>query len=330
MINNLLHQMFMRPAQSLLSKLNVLVTGGAGFIGSHLCRELLKEGAYITVLDDLSTGKLSNLTPEIKFILGSVNDGPLLEELIKDTNVIFHLAAIASVPKCEENPQLNTLVNFESTSTILNIAKKYKNVKSFVFTSSAAVYGAPKKIPITEDHDILPLSLYGGAKAKSEELLMNDNSLPTCCLRLFNIYGKGQESSSPYSGVLSIFVRNIITEQNISIFGDGKQTRDFTHVYDAVKAFIGVSKNLLESGTDSKCNNKSFNVCTEKGVDLNQIIKIFESITKKNLTVHYFPARGNDITHSIGNFTRINSAIGWIPEINLKDGLKMLINNDDF
>lgn len=309
-----------------ISGLNVLVTGGAGFIGSHLCKELLKQGSIVTVLDDLSTGKLDNLLPDIKFIQGSVNNQSILEELIKETDLIFHLAAIASVPKCEANPELNELVNYQSTNIISSIADKY-DVKAFVFSSSAAVYGTPQILPITENHDINPLSLYGHAKANSEDLLIKNYNSPSCSLRLFNIYGKNQDASSPYSGVLSIFLKNTLTGKNISIFGDGKQTRDFTHVSDVVKALIDICKDLLESGTDSICNNKSFNICTGEEINLNQIVKIFESIAKKTILVNHHPARCNDIVHSVGDFNAINEAINWTPKIKLRKGLKKLIQD---
>ncbi len=318
----------------------VLVTGGAGFIGSHLCELLLNNGSTVSVIDDLSSGKLDNIPLGINFIEASICDEESTSQILDEIDVVFHLAAIASVPLCEEDPELNNHVNIRASEVLLDLCKSKPSVKAFIFASSSAIYGAPKYIPIDESHPISPMSNYGRAKAYFDSLVSPESKsdlvsnlgmggpLPKCCLRLFNVYGPRQDPSSPYSGVVSIFLERLQNNSPIKIFGDGEQTRDFVFVSDVARAFFLVGEDLMLNGANSKCHKNSFNVSTGKAVEINELISEISLQTSKNPQIDVSPPRKADIRHSLGNHDNLSKITGWFPEIGLKEGISKLIDSE--
>jgi len=227
----------------------VLVTGGAGFIGSHLVDALVSSGCKVTVLDDLSTGRLSNiehLKDNITFYKGDIRDRETLDTAVKDCDVVFHQAAMVSVPQTVGDPVGSAMVNEMGTLSVLESSRKH-NVKRVVLASSSAVYGDDPQLPKRETMVSKPLSPYAVQKLTGEYYarLYNDlYGLETVCLRYFNVYGPKQDPMSPYSGVISIFMSRAVSKEAPVIYGDGKQYRDFIFVNDVVSA------NLLAAGVD--------------------------------------------------------------------------------
>ena len=315
-----------------------LVTGGAGFIGSHLCDLLLDEGSSVTVIDDLSSGKIENIPSPVNFVEASIVDGEVISEIMDEIDVVFHLAAIASVPLCEEDSDLNKKVNIDASEYLLEICNEKPNVTAFIFASSSAIYGVPQYVPIDESHPIEPVSNYGGAKAYIDSLVSDkldsgssrkseiDSILPRCCLRLFNVYGPRQDSSSPYSGVVSIFLERLKKNLPITIFGDGKQTRDFVFVSDVARAFLLVGEDLIRNGINSQCHKNSLNVSTGRAVEINGLISEISLQTSSTPMISQSHTREADIEHSSGNYDNLSRITGWTPEVSLEYGLSVLIN----
>ncbi len=306
-----------------------LVTGGAGFIGSHLVEELLSQGREVVVLDDLSTGKIENLpeSDNLTFIEGSITDRELLVNLFDSYrfDTVFHLAAIASVFKSVEEPVETHRVNFDGTLYLLEEAKR-AGVNKFVFASSAAVYGDLPELPKREDMPVKPLTPYGVDKYASERYVVNSFSLyglKATALRFFNVYGERQDPSSPYSGVISIFINRTIRYLNgekisIDIYGDGKQTRDFIYVKDVVNA-------ILIAENDERTNREVFNVGTGKETSLLQIIETLKEIAGSVPPVRFLPPREGDIKHSVADIRKLKQ-LGFSPSYTLKEGLERTFN----
>ena len=313
---------------------NILLTGGAGFIGSHLAEGLLKKypDKKIVVLDDLSTGKLENLpnSENIHFVKGSITDKDFIEELFDAFNFekVFHLAAVASVQKSVENPEYTHKVNFDGTLYLLEASKK-RNVNKFIFASSAAVYGDLEELPKKEDMPIKPLTPYAVDKYASERYVINYYhlyGLKTTALRFFNVFGERQDPSSPYSGVLSIFIDRIRRFQNgenvnITIFGDGEQTRDFIYVKDVVKAIL-----LVDDVEET--NGEVYNLGLGKETSLLQILDILKSYVPELPPIEFAPPRKGDIKHSRADISKLKS-IGFKPDYSLEEGLKRLLKYEN-
>jgi UDP-glucose 4-epimerase len=307
-----------------------LLTGGAGFIGSHLLEGLLEKypSKKIVVLDDLSTGKLENIKKDerVEFIEGSITDKGLLRDIFNSYNFekVFHLAAVASVQKSVEEPEETHKVNFDGTLYLLEESKR-KGVDKFIFASSAAVYGDLKELPKREDMPIRPLTPYAVDKYASERYVVNSTELyglPATALRFFNVFGERQDPSSPYSGVLSIFVDRIKRFQNgekteIVIYGDGKQTRDFIYVKDVVQAVILASEKDVSNG-------EVYNVGLGKSTSLLQILDILRELVGELPPVVFAEERKGDIKHSQADITKLLS-LGFKPQYDLKEGLKRLL-----
>jgi UDP-glucose 4-epimerase len=305
-----------------------LVTGGAGFIGSHLVEELIKHNRTVVVIDDLSTGKLENLpsSEKLKVIVGSITDVELLERLFEKYKfgVVFHLAAVASVAKSVESPIATHRVNFDGTLYLLELSRKY-NVERFIFASSAAVYGNLPELPKREDMPAMPVTPYGVDKFSSERYVVNSYylyGLRTTALRFFNVYGKRQDPSSPYSGVISIFIDRALRflrgeKVTIDIFGDGKQTRDFIYVKDVVKALLLVEK-------DERAVGEVFNVGTGKETSLLELLDAISSVAGCLPPVRFLPPREGDIKRSVADISKLRTP-GFSPSFSLEEGLKKTI-----
>jgi len=305
--------------------LRCLVTGGAGFIGSHLVDQLNEGAADVTVLDNLDTGTMKNIVQHQKkanfhFVKGDIRDFKLIKQLVKDMDAVFNLAAIASVQRSIENPLLVNEINVEGTLNLLK-ASVNSDVKRFIQVSSAAVYGDTQKLPVPEELNPMPLSPYAVSKLAAEKYAMVFNQiygLKTVCLRYFNVYGPRQ-ANNDYSGAITIFANAILENQPPNIFGDGKQTRDFVFVKDVVSATIRAS-------TEKNAVGEVFNIATGKATTINRIVQILQEIMgKKNLKpVHQEPKEG-DIRHSYGSIEKARTLLGYEPTFSLEKGLKELV-----
>ncbi len=299
-----------------------MVTGGCGFIGSHLVRSLIREGHTVRVLDDLSTGKKAKLPPGVELVVGDVANGVVTDRCMQGVDGCYHLAAVASVQRSIEAWQETHRTNMSGTIAVLNAARGSEDRRNIpvVFASSAAVYGANKNVPLVEGASVEPLSAYGADKLGCElhgAVAASAFGMQVTAFRFFNVYGPGQDPSSPYSGVVSIFVRRMIERKPITIFGDGKQTRDFVFVSDVV--------NALKSGMEfNKLGFRVYNVCTGKGSSLLEIIDTLESITARKNVVLFSQERNGEVRDSIGDPSSLRDELGVEAQISLSQGLSTL------
>jgi UDP-glucose 4-epimerase len=315
----------------------VVVTGGAGFIGSHLTEELLKRRCKVIVLDDLSTGKLENIRLFIKkegarstqdkpgeksrnsveFVHGSLTDLPLVKNVLQGIDYVFHQAAIPSVPRSIENPQATHEVNITGTLNVL-LAAKDNGVKKVIYASSSAVYGDTPTLPKTEDMSPNPQSPYAVTKLAGEyycRVFHQVYGLPTVCLRYFNVYGPRQDPSSQYAAVIPAFIQKVLDSRQPIIFGDGKQTRDFTFVKDVVDA------NILAAETDAA---GVYNIGRGERVSINRLAElVIKLVGNKVAPVHREPRLG-DVRHSLADISRARQ-FGYNPKCSLEEGIRETI-----
>lgn len=294
-----------------------LVTGGAGFIGSHIVDALVLRGDQVRVLDDFSTGHDKNLVASrlhAEVIHGSILDMDVLVDAVKGCAGIFHLAAVVSVPRSITEPRFVHDVNSTGTLQVLEAART--EGAKVVLSSSAAVYGQPATSVLTEDTPTKPISPYGVQKLSLEGYAQSYSELfgiSIANLRYFNVYGPRQDPTSPYSGVISIFLDRIRSGLPLTIFGDGLQTRDFVYVEDVVRA------NLLAMGTSRP--SLTLNVGTGRSSTLNELVEALFEVTGNRVDVNYEATRAGDIRESVCSIELINEALGFEPEIDLKTGL---------
>ncbi len=303
--------------------MKVLVTGGAGFIGSHITHRLVKEGHQVVILDNLSSGKEENLSAvaaKVEFVKGDLRDASLLSRLCKGCQLVFHQAAVVSVPYSVEHPQETHDVNIQGTLNAL-LAARDAGVERFVFASSAAIYGEDPRLPKREEMTPSPLSPYGVEKITAEHYLSAFNhlyGLPTVALRYFNVFGPRQDPSSFYSGVISIFANKLSQSEDPVIFGDGEQCRDFVYVDDVVQA------NML-AATHPDAPGQAFNVGRGQSTTLNELVEMLTRLTGYEPTTSYESARAGDIIKSLADITKIKEALGFDPAVGVEEGLSRLI-----
>jgi len=259
----------------------------------------------------------------VNIIEGCITDSALLLSAMQGSDAVFHLAAIASVPLCEADPAWSDRVNLQASLEIISAANC-----PVIFASSAAIYGEPVEIPIAENHPISPVGYYGQQKATIDANIcsLDSQSTPACALRFFNVYGAGQDPSSQYSGVLSIFIDRASTGRQITIFGDGEQTRDFIHVSDVVQALLLTGSSLVDDGVSSPAHASAFNICTGSPVTLNEVVGVISSHVEGDVAVSYEDGREGDIKHSSGDSAKLQSTFDWKPETSLTDGLLSLLS----
>ena len=302
-----------------------MVTGGAGFIGSHVVEKLVARDYGVRVLDNLSTGKLSNINPEllskkVEFVKGDIRDAQLVEKCVKDADYVIHLAAQTSVPFSVENPDLNNDINVHGTSNLLQSSADSK-VSKFIFISSCAVYGNPIYLPVDEKHSTCPISPYAQSKLASENqclALNRQRLLRSTVLRLFNVYGPKQ-GLSEYSGVITKFIDKIKQKSPLTIYGDGSQTRDFVYVEDVANAVLLALENRESDGG-------VFNIGTGKATTVQALAETMLSLTRENVAITNFPERVGDIKDSYANIHHAVNQLGYQPAFSLRDGLKALLN----
>jgi UDP-glucose 4-epimerase len=274
-----------------------LVTGGAGFIGSHLCEALLTRGDAVRVLDDLSTGRRENLAPGVQLIEGDVADQATVRNAVEGVTGCFHLAAIASVERGVADWLGTHRANLTGTITLFDAIRRLPTRIPVVYASSAAVYGDAATVPIGEETVCRPCSAYGADKYGCElhaRVANHVHGIPTVGLRLFNVYGPRQDPRSPYSGVISIFCERIRHGAPIDIFGDGEQSRDFVFVTDVVTAMLAAMR-LQPAGAPV------LNVCTGIPISVLDLARAIAELVGTGLVTNHMPPRAGDIRHSTGS-----------------------------
>lgn len=299
----------------------ILVTGGSGFIGSNLVKQLVKEGCIVTVLDNFSTGFYRNLEQvcPIKMIEGDIRDKVVVERAMQDVDIVFHLAASVGNKRSIDNPIKDAEINVIGTLQIIQSAIENK-IHKLVVSSSAGIFGELKELPIKEDHPIEPDSPYGCTKLCEEKLCLSLGRLyniEVICLRYFNVYGPNQQYDH-YGNVIPIFVYKILHDQPITIFGNGEQTRDFVYVDDVVQANIKAAKCIGFSG--------ALNIASGTSVKINQLVEIIKEKSGSPVKIEYGKERPGDVLHSIADITEASRRIGYSPRINLEDGIEHYIN----
>ena len=304
----------------------VLVTGGAGFIGSHLVDRLLGEGFEVTVLDDFSTGQMQNIShhkilEKFHLVRGDVRDLSLAKKVVKDVDAVFHEAALVDVPLSIKKPLLFNDVNLVGTLNLLKACSD-SNVKRFIFASSAAVYGDSKPARKRENTLCKPISPYAVSKLAAENYvrIFNDvNGLETVSLRYFNVYGPRQFAGSSYNTVINSFISRLLNGQPPLIYGDGKQTRDFVHVDDVVSANMLALRNKNAIG-------EVFVIASGTAVNLHRLAKKLQKITNtQRLKPVFAEPRAGDIVHCSADISKAEKLLGFQPKIRLEDGLSSLV-----
>ena len=299
--------------------LRVVVTGGGGFIGSNLARVLAK-GNEVIVIDDLSTGHLENIQDliddqSITFVKGSVTDLNLLKHTFKNVNYVFHEAAISSVPRSLEDPIKSNYANVNGTLNVL-VASKDNDVEKVVYASSSSVYGDTPTLPKKENVKPCPLSPYAVSKLTGEYYCSVFNEiygLPTVSLRYFNVYGPRQDPQSEYAAVIPKFISRVLNNKSPIIYGDGKQTRDFTFVDDVIQA------NFLAAESPA---SGVFNIACGNQITINELAQSIMGIIEKRLDPIYDDPRPGDIVHSLADISKAKEKLNFEPKFNLTEGLE--------
>lgn len=292
----------------------IFITGGAGFIGSHLVDRLLKEKYKVVVIDNLSTGKKQNLNSKAKFYKLDIQSQKIAGIFRKEKpDIVFHFAAQIDVRKSVENPIEDAKVNILGTLNILENCKKYK-VKKFIFPSSVGIYGNSKNLPISEESPINPISPYSVTKLAIEKYLnyYQLQGLSYTCLRYSNIYGPRQLAKGE-GGVIAVFFDKILNEDRPIIYGDGKQTRDFLYVDDAVEAAVRVMHSP---------GGSVYNIGTNKEISINYLLELMCNISNKDISPIFKPPRQGEIIKSRVSFSKAKKELKWQPKYNLSKGLK--------
>jgi UDP-glucose 4-epimerase len=301
-----------------------LVTGGAGFIGSHVVDRLVAEGCWVRVVDNLSTGKLENISGHVErgkvdFVEGDIRDASVAEKSVEDVDVVVHLAAQISVPFSVENPSFTFDVNVKGTMNLLRSCAE-KKVGRLVFVSSCAVYGEPTFLPVTEEHPTNPISPYAESKLAAEKFCLGFHEkklLQSVVLRLFNVYGPRQ-GLNDYSGVITRFIDRGRRGLPLVVYGDGWQTRDFVNIRDVVEAVSGAIESDYAEG-------KVFNIGFGVPTSVNELAEIILESAGLSLQVLHDEPRLGEIRHSYADISKAEKLLRYRPKVSLKDGLRALL-----
>lgn len=303
----------------------VLVTGGAGFIGSNLAEELIRQGAKVAIIDNLVTGFRENLDEidgDFDFIEGDLNDDDKLTKAIENVEIIFHEAALPSVPRSVENPAETHRACANATLNLL-IKAKEKNVKRVIYAASSSAYGNQEVLPKVETMLPEPLSPYAAAKLMGEyycKVFANVYGLETFSLRYFNVFGPRQNPSSMYSGVISRFVDSLMKDESPMIYGDGETSRDFTYIDNVINANVKAAQTTKGIG-------EVMNVANGDRITLNELLEVLKQITgKPNINADYRPERAGDVKHSQADNTRAKDWLGYEKLVGLEEGLQKTID----
>lgn len=302
-----------------------LVTGGAGFIGSHIASALLEQGASVRILDNFSTGKRRNIEEltqrfdgnRFEVMEGDIRDASLVGKAVRGIDILFHEAAFVSVPQSMDEPQECFDVNLTGTSLLFNTARK-AGVRRGVVASSAAVYGESEALPLVEETPLQPKSPYAVSKRVNEmyaELFTNSFNFEVVALRYFNVYGPRQRPDSMYAAAVPIFARRLLDGKAVTIFGDGGQTRDLINVRDIVRANITASEHPDAAG-------KVFNICTGVETRILDLVEVLYDLFPNAPAPEFAAPRAGDIYRSVGSPQKALDVMGFKAQVSLEDGLK--------
>jgi nucleoside-diphosphate-sugar epimerase len=303
----------------------VVVTGGAGFIGSHIAAAVAAQGGRVRIIDDLSTGHRENIDEiqgDVDFVEGSIADSALLEKVLADVELVFHEAAIPSVPRSVENPRQTHIASIDGTFSLL-LAARDKNVRRVVYAASSSAYGDQPTLPKSEEMLPDPLSPYAVAKLVGEyycQVFTRVYGLETVSLRYFNVFGPRQDPGSQYSGVVSRFISALLKDERPVIFGDGEQSRDFTYIENVVRA------NLKAAATTTGVG-KVINVANGERVTLNQLLAELKELTgRTDIVADYREPRVGDVRHSLADTTLAREFLEYESQVGLREGLERTID----
>jgi UDP-glucose 4-epimerase len=303
--------------------MRALVTGGGGFIGSHLAEHLCASGHEVRVLDNFSTGNRANLAPfrnEIELVEGDIQSYERVNTAIQGCEVVFHQAALPSVPRSVQDPLTSNAANVIGTLNVL-LASRDSGVRRVVFASSSSVYGANETLPKREEMPATPIAPYAVAKLAGEgycRSFCGIYGLETVALRYFNVFGPRQDPLSQYSAVIPNFITASLAGEPLTIFGDGEQSRDFSYIANVVDA------NLLASETGGVAG-KVFNIATGQRITLNALVDELRSLTGREIEVRHEPARQGDVRHSLADLSRSSAELGYEPAIDFREGLRLTL-----
>ena len=303
--------------------MNCLVTGGAGFIGSNLVKTLLDQGHAVRVLDNFSTGKRENLGPfqeRIDLIEGDIRSYHIVHEAARDIEVIFHQGALPSVPRSIHDPITSNQVNVEGTLNILNAARD-TGVRRVTYASSSSIYGENPALPKQEDMTPQPISPYAVAKLAGEkycQVFTRTYGLETVSLRYFNVFGCGQDPQSQYAAVVPLFISAFLDGSQITVNGDGEQSRDFTFIDNVVQA------NIL-AATAPKAAGEVFNIACGARMTLNQMLHHIRTFTENDTQVIYGPSRSGDVKHSQADIQKARDILNYNPIVSAEMGLRLSV-----
>jgi UDP-glucose 4-epimerase len=299
-----------------------LVTGGCGFIGSHLVDALCAGGHRVRVLDDLSSGTLRHKPAEVEFVRGDVADLHVVEAAMRGVDACFHLAAVASVERSKLDWLGTHRTNLTGMLTVFESARKAPgNPIPVVYASSAAVYGDNANLPLTEAAFPRPLSAYGADKLGCElhgQVAYHVHGIPNCGLRFFNVYGPRQDPGSPYSGVISIFCKRLKAGREVTIYGDGRQTRDFIYVGDVITALIAAMNSRSLAG-------ETINVCTGRPTSVLELARTIGEILGHQPAIRFAPPRDGEIRNSLGDPMKAERLLGFAARTDLKSGISTVL-----
>ena len=301
--------------------MHYLVTGGCGFIGSHLVERLLAEGHRVTVLDDLSTGKRENIPEAAHVIEGDITTPGIFDDILPQMDGCFHLAAIASVERSQKEWLRTHQVNVSGFVALLDSLVHLRHPIPVVVASSAAVYGESEEMPLKENADCFPCSAYGADKFACElhaKVAIRNHGLPVIALRFFNVYGPRQDPHSPYSGVISIFADRMRKNLPVTVFGDGEQVRDFIYVGDVVTGLADSMNRLCQIPESGGI----FNLATGNATSVNALAGVIREVTNSQSSIQHGPARPGDIRVSIGDTARSSEVLGFKAKTPLTEGLR--------
>ena len=300
-----------------------LVTGGAGFIGSHLSQELVRRGETVRVADSLVTGNRSNLDhiPNVEFVQGDLADIDFAKSVVQGCDYVLHQAAIPSVPRSVKDPITSNRANVDGTLNVL-VAARDAGVRRLVFAGSSSAYGDTPTLPKDEDMPTNPLSPYALQKVVGEQYLQMFTKLyglETVSIRYFNVFGPRQDPSSPYSGVISVFATALLENRSPKIYGDGEQTRDFTYVANVVDGVLRACEATGASG-------QVINVATGGRISLNELFKEMKKIVGATVEPTYTASRAGDVRDSQADITKARTLLGYQPIVSFEEGLKRTID----
>jgi nucleoside-diphosphate-sugar epimerase len=302
--------------------MKVLVTGGAGFIGSHLVERLLRENHEVRVLDNFSTGRRENILelPDVEIVEGDMQSYERAHTAVRGCEVVFHQAALPSVPRSIQDPLTTNASNVTGTLNVL-LSARDSGVRRVIFASSSSVYGANRTLPKSEDLALAPISPYAVSKIAGEGYCRSFSEvygLETVALRYFNVFGPRQDPRSQYSAVIPKFITAFLNGEQPTVYGDGKQTRDFTYVGNVVDGTV----RAMQAGDIA---GKTFNIACGEQISVNRLLGELKTLTGRDIAARYVDSRPGEVVHSHADISRAESELGYRPEIAFDEGLKLTI-----